>query len=284
MPSLFDFDAKADEYAVMGNPISHSKSPLIHQAFAQQTKQLIHYTAIQVDLGGLAQAVGNFFANKGKGLNITVPFKRDALAVADTSSDRAGLAGAANTLLIDEQGRLVADNTDGFGLIRDLIDNHHRVIKDQSVLLVGAGGAARGVILPLLNEKPAQLTIVNRTPAKAQQLAEDFAKFGPVEGFGFDNLSNHGFDIVINATSASLQGKLPPLASTIFAPQALSYDMMYGAEDTIFQQWSSQHGASQCLDGLGMLVEQAAASFFLWRNIQPETTEVIKQIRKSLSQ
>jgi shikimate dehydrogenase len=283
MSSLFDFDAKADEYAVMGNPISHSKSPLIHQAFAQQTKQLVHYTAIHVDLGGFAQAVGNFFANKGKGLNITVPFKHDALEIADTSSDAAGLAGAANTLLINEQGILVADNTDGIGLVRDLTNNHNRIIKGQSILLIGAGGAARGVILPLLNEKPTQLTIVNRTPAKAQQLVDIFSKFGPVKGIDFDNLSNLDFDIVINATSASLQGKLPPLETTIFAPQSLSYDMMYGAQDTIFQSWSSQHGASDCLDGLGMLVEQAAASFYLWRNVRPETTDVIKQIRETLS-
>lgn len=282
MSSLFDFDKEPDAYAVIGNPISHSKSPQIHMAFAKQTGQRIVYTAIQVDPGGFDQAVGNFFANNGKGLNITVPFKQEAWQLADELGLEAKQAGAVNTLFQNEEGILVGRNTDGIGLVRDMLHNHRVTIEKKRVLLVGAGGAARGVLQPLLDEQPTSLIIANRTPDRAHDLAEDFAQQGDVHGAGFDDLSDKQFDLIINATAASLQGEVPPLPDTICAGGCWVYDMMYSAEPTPFVTWGRQRGAIQSLDGLGMLVEQAAESFFYWRGIRPNTTPVIQLIRESL--
>jgi shikimate dehydrogenase len=280
--SLFDFDQKPDAYAVMGNPIAHSRSPQIHQAFAQQTGQRIVYSAIQVDPGGFAQAVGNFFANGGKGLNITVPFKREAWQLANELGAEARQAGAVNTLLLNAEGGLVGRNTDGIGLVRDLLQNHHATINDKRVLLVGAGGAARGVMQPLLAETPAHLVIANRTVERAHELAADFSPLGSVTGVGFDELGGQSFDLIINATAASLQGELPPLPQDCCAEGAWCYDMMYGAEATPFMLWAQQHGAGHAVDGLGMLVEQAAESFYLWRGVRPQTAAVIQGVRASL--
>lgn len=282
MSSLFDFDKPADAYAVMGNPISHSKSPQIHAAFAQQTGQKITYTATQVDPGGFEQAVGNFFAQGGKGLNVTVPFKREAWELAGELGPEAKQAGAVNTLLMNERGVLVGRNTDGVGLVRDILHNHHGTIAGKKILLVGAGGAARGVLQPLLSESPAQLVIVNRTVSRAQTLADDFSSLGDISAASFDELSGQTFDLIINATAASLQGEVPPLADECCAPTTWCYDMMYGAEPTPFVQWGTQHGVEKSLDGLGMLVEQAAESFFYWRGVRPETAPVIQQIRNDL--
>jgi shikimate dehydrogenase len=282
--SLFDFDQEADAYAVMGNPIAHSKSPQIHQAFAQQTRQRIVYTAIQVDPGGFAQAVGNFFANGGKGLNITVPFKREAWQLANELGEEAKQAGAVNTLLLNDAGGLVGRNTDGIGLVRDLLHNYTITLREQRLLLVGAGGAARGVLQPLLAEKPACLVIANRTPERAHELAADFAKLGDVSGAGFDDLAGQQFDLIINATAASLQGEVPPLPDDCCASGAWCYDMMYAAEPTPFMLWGQQHGAAHSVDGLGMLVEQAAESFYLWRGVRPQTAPVIEALRKELDQ
>lgn len=279
---MFDFEPGVDDYAVMGNPISHSKSPQIHHAFAEQTQQRIAYSAIQVDLGGFRQAVGNFFANGGKGLNITIPFKREAWDLVNKRSKRADAAGAVNTILTDDDQALYGDNTDGVGLVKDLIVNHKTTIKDRGILLVGAGGAARGVVMPLLTEQPAHLTIVNRTADKAYELADRFKLSGPVTGVNFDSIADKQYDLIINATSASLHGEVPPLPDSIFSENAMSYDMMYGAEETAFQRWSTRHGANICLDGLGMLVEQAAESFYLWRAVRPKTREVIELIRSEL--
>ncbi len=287
MSSLFDFDKAPDAYAVMGNPITHSRSPDIHAAFAKQTNQRLQYTAIQVDVGGFDQAVGNFFANGGKGLNVTVPFKQEAWQLADDLGPEAKQAGAVNTLLMNAEGQLLGRNTDGIGLVRDLLQNHgasiDNRITDKRVLLVGAGGAARGVIQPLLDEKPATLVIVNRTPDRAHNLAQDFAKQGDVSGVGFDDLGDQSFDLIINATAASLQGEVPPLPDTVCAEDCWCYDMMYSAEPTPFVIWGQQHGAIKSVDGLGMLVEQAAESFFLWRGVLPETTSVIQSIRDALN-
>lgn len=278
---LFDFGKKVDDYAVMGNPISHSKSPSIHTLFAEQTGQSILYTAIHVDPGGFNQAVGNFAAAGGKGLNITVPFKQEAWALANTRSERAERAGAVNTLKI-EQGQLFGDNTDGVGLVNDLTINHNIELKNKNILLMGAGGAARGVLIPLLKQNPRSLFVANRTPDKAKDLAEDFSDAGNVQGGGYEHLPDKKFDVVINATAASLQGDLPPLPDTLLNDNASCYDMMYAATPTPFMQWATRHKAAKVLDGLGMLVEQAAESFYLWRGVKPETKAVIEDLRKEL--
>jgi len=279
--SLFDFDKAPDTYAVMGNPIKHSRSPQIHAAFAKQTNQRIEYTAIQVDLGGFDQAVGNFFAHGGKGLNVTVPFKQEAWALVDELSPEAKRAGAVNTLLMNSEGKLLGRNTDGIGLVRDLLQNHGTSIENKRVLLVGAGGAARGVLQPLLEKKPSTLVIVNRTPARAHDLAEAFSELGDVTGTGFDDLADQTFDLIINATAASLHGETPPLPGTVCANNCWCYDMMYSAEPTPFVLWGEKQGANKSVDGLGMLVEQAAESFFHWRGIRPDTAPVIQLIRQS---
>lgn len=282
MSSLFDFTPKPDPYAVMGNPIAHSKSPQIHHAFAQQTQQNIIYEAILVDVGGLEQAIGNFVANGGKGLNITVPFKRDAWKFVNERSEKAQLAGAVNTIVVREDNSLYGDNTDGIGLARDLTQNHATTLQGKRLLLIGAGGAARGVLGPLLGEQPQQLLVANRTPANAQELAQQFSHLGNISGCGFNGLETQTFDIIINATSASLHGELPPLPTSVINETSICYDMMYAAEDTVFMQWAKKHGAQKSIDGLGMLVEQAAESFFIWRGVRPNTTAVIELIRQGL--
>ncbi len=285
MGDPFDFDAKPDAYAVMGNPIAHSKSPQIHAAFARQTGQRIEYTAIQVDPGGFEQAVGNFFANGGMGLNVTVPFKQEAWKLVHEHGPEAERAGAVNTLLQDSPGHYIGRNTDGIGLVRDILQNHHGKIEGQRVLLVGAGGAARGVLQPLLAEKPRRLVIANRSPDRAVVLAHDFADIhadSPLHGGGFPELAGENFDLIINASAASLHGEVPPLPEHCLAEGGWCYDMMYGNEPTPFVRWGLEHGASVSLDGLGMLVEQAAESFYLWRGVRPDTAPVIAAVRASL--
>lgn len=282
--SLLDFDSEPDQYAVMGNPIAHSRSPQIHTLFAEQTGQRMEYSAILVDRGGFAQAVGNFQAAGGRGLNVTVPFKQEAWQLVDARSARAERAGAVNTILFEDNGSLFGENTDGVGLVTDLMHNHGVSLKGARVLLLGAGGAVRGVLGPLLAECPARLVIANRTVSRAEELAGLFAELGPVTGCGFDALAGQQFEAVINGTAASLQGELPPLPAGILAPGAVCYDMMYGAEPTAFMVWATDQGAGQSLDGLGMLVEQAAEAFALWRGVRPQTAAVIAAIRSSLSE
>jgi len=267
-----------DYYAVMGNPIAHSKSPFIHTAFARQTGQLMRYEALLVGLSEFTQAVDDFQARGGKGLNITVPFKPMAWQLADFRSERAERAGAVNTLWFDEQGRRQGDNTDGIGLVRDLSHNHGYRMENQRVLILGAGGAVRGILEPLLQENPAQCVIANRTLAKAQELAHWF----PLTTVSYDDLIHHTFDLIINGTSASLQGERLPLPAGLLAPGGWCYDMMYAAHPTSFMQWGLAQGAAQVLDGLGMLVEQAAEAFYLWRGIKPDTLPVIQQLRTQL--
>ncbi|WP_455211168.1 shikimate dehydrogenase [Kaarinaea lacus] len=284
MSSLFDFEKNPDAYAVMGNPVAHSKSPKIHQLFAQQTQQRITYEAILVDVGGFEQAVGNFVATGGKGLNITVPFKQEAWKLVDKRSQRAQLAGAVNTIIVNEDRILTGDNTDGVGLVRDLIQNHRITVQAKTVLLVGAGGAARGVLEPLLQENPELVLIANRTPDRAHELAKQFSKSGNVKGCAFTALAqpSQAFDLIINATSASLHSEIPAIPASVISQQSFCYDMMYGAKPTAFMRWVTQQGAAQSVDGLGMLVEQAAESFYLWRGVRPHTTEVINALRQSL--
>ncbi|MFD2112271.1 shikimate dehydrogenase [Thiorhodococcus fuscus] len=270
-----------DRYAVIGNPIAHSKSPAIHAAFAEQTGQDIHYGRLLGALDDFAGDARRFFGEGGRGLNVTVPFKEQAWELADARSPRAELAGAVNTLIRIGDSGIRGDNTDGVGLIRDLTANHGFDFRDTSVLLLGAGGASRGVLLPLLESGLGRLLIANRTAAKAQQLAELGATLGPVEGRGLDQLAGERFDLIINATSAGLSDAVPPIPDDCLATGGWTYDMLYGDAPTAFCRWGAEHGAKRALDGLGMLVEQAAESFFLWRGVRPETTNVIKGLRQT---
>ncbi len=273
-----------DRYMVVGNPIAHSKSPQIHTLFAQQTQQDILYTKLKVEHGTFPEVVANFREMGGKGLNITVPYKHEAWDLADERSSRAELAGAVNTIQIREDGSYFGENSDGIGLFRDLSDNNGVLIEDKKVLVLGAGGAVRGILEPLLAANPSQLTITNRTAERAEDLAELFAEYGNVDGGGFDELDGQHYDLVINGTSASLKGKMPPLPFDLLAEGATCYDMMYSAEPTPFMEWANEYGADKVLDGLGMLVEQAAESFEIWRGVRPQTAPVIQQLRDELNQ
>lgn len=270
-----------DQYAVMGNPIGHSKSPAIHAAFAAQTGESLEYCAQLVELDGFAEAVSQFFASSGKGLNITVPFKEQAWQLVDKHTERAALAGAVNTLYRDDQGLLWGDNTDGIGLVNDLQVNQACMLQGKRVLILGAGGAVKGILLPFLSQQPAEVVIANRTVSKARALAEQFAQYGTVESAEFESLQG-AFDVIVNGTSASLQGQLPPLPEQIVTDSTVCYDMMYGAELTAFNCWASELGAAKCIDGLGMLVEQAAEAFAVWRQVRPSTAQVIADMRAQL--
>lgn len=267
-----------DLYAVIGNPIAHSKSPLIHMEFARQTGQDISYTAILAPLDGFAETVREFVRRCGKGINVTVPFKQEAWKLTTELTERAAIAQAVNTLRFDN-GRIFGDNTDGAGLVRDIRENRGFAIRDSQVLLMGTGGAARGVLQPLLAQYPQSVTIANRTVEKALQLQQQFADFGNVKGCGYAELAGRQFDLVINATSSSLQDELPPLPPGIFTPQTLAYDMMYGRGPTPFLSFARHQGAGLMADGLGMLVEQAAESFYLWRGVRPATAPVIAMLK-----
>lgn len=272
-----------DLYAVFGNPINHSKSPVIHRQFAEQTGQDMHYTKQLVNEGEFEQAAQNFFAQGGKGLNITVPFKLNAFDFAQKRTPRAERAGAVNTLALLSDGTILGDNTDGIGMIHDM-HNLGWEIQGKRVLILGAGGAVRGILQPLLEENPARVTIANRTPSKAEELAKNFLDLGDIQAKSFEQLAGDNFDIVINGTSASLQGELPPLADNLLSASAGCYDMMYGAEPTIFLQWAKNHGATQVADGLGMLIGQAAEAFYLWRQIRPEVVPVITALRRQIAE
>jgi shikimate dehydrogenase len=271
-----------DRYAVVGNPVAHSKSPEIHAAFARQTRQDIDYSRLLAPPGGFRSVVETFRAAGGKGVNVTLPFKLEAYDLADDVSQRAKDAEAVNFLHFKD-GRLYADNTDGIGLMRDIVHNLGFPIAGKRVLLMGAGGAAQGVLTPLLEHEPSMLAIANRTDEKALRLAETFrrkpaAARSVLSGLRFDELVGHQFDLVINGTSASLQGDLPPLPAAAFAKGALAYDMMYGTAPTPFLAFAAALGAKTS-DGLGMLVEQAAESFLLWRGVRPDTAPVIALLR-----
>lgn len=271
-----------DHYGVFGNPIAHSKSPLIHRLFAAQTGQILSYEPLLAPLDDFAGFARAFFAN-GRGANVTVPFKEQALHLADQLTARAQRAGAVNTLMKLDDGRLLGDNTDGAGLVRDLTVNAGVSLGGKRILLLGAGGAVRGVLEPLLAERPAALVIANRTVAKAEQLAREFADLGPVMASGFDWL-DEPVDLIINGTSASLAGDVPPIAPSLIAPgHTLCYDMMYAKQATAFNAWAATHGAAATLDGLGMLVEQAAQAFTLWRGVRPQSAPVLAHLRALLN-
>ena len=267
-----------DRYAVVGNPIGHSKSPLIHSMFAQQTGEQLSYEALLAPLDDFAGALRTFL-QEGRGVNVTVPFKEQAWQLVDSRTPAAELAGAVNTIQRLDDGRLLGDNTDGKGLVRDIQHNAGFELAGKRILLVGAGGAARGVIQPLLEAQPAQLCVVNRTVEKAEQLARLFKDQGPISAAGFEWIEEP-VDLIINATSASLDGQLPPISPKLIYPgQTWCYDMMYASEATVFNRWAEQQGAARCLDGLGMLVEQAAEAFLLWRGVRPDTAPVLAALR-----
>jgi shikimate dehydrogenase len=267
-----------DRYAVFGHPISHSKSPRIHTLFAEQTGQSLVYTAEDVPPDSFATAVRNFFAESGKGLNCTVPLKELAYRSADQLSERARRSKAVNTLALQPDGTLFGDNTDGVGLVRDLTANLSLALAGRRILLLGAGGASRGILAPLLEQRPECLAIANRTAEKALQLAAEFADLGGVTGGGFADLAGSRFDLILNATAASLSGDLPDLPEGVLAPDGVCYDLAYGKEPTAFVRWGERQGASLSVDGIGMLVEQAAEAFCLWRGVHPDTRPVIEML------
>jgi shikimate dehydrogenase len=264
-----------DRYAVIGHPIAHSRSPQIHALFAQQTGQNMVYGALDVAPQDLAVKVREFFASGGRGLNVTVPHKEAVLALSASLTGRARTAGAANTLMQEATGGLLADNTDGTGLVRDLTHNLHISVRAQRVLLLGAGGAARGVLSPLLECMPLLLVIANRGVERALSLARAFGSLGPVRASGFAQLDGQCFDLIVNATAASQQAQLLPLPASVLGATTICYDLFYAGSDTRFIEWAREHGAAQAHMGLGMLIEQAAESFYIWRGVRPDTAPVL---------
>lgn len=270
-----------DLYAVVGNPIAHSKSPQIHRLFAEQLNQDISYDKALVEPGDFNRWVDDFFSRGGKGLNVTLPFKAEAFAYAGTKTDRAERAGASNTLSLNEDGSVVADNTDGFGLWADLTERLGWQIAEREILVLGAGGAVRGVLGPLLDAQPKKVVLANRTFSKAAELADAFRSFGRIEAAEMRDLGQWQFDLVINGTSAGVRGETPDIPTTLFKPGACSYDMFYAPSVTPFLKWSAPF-VDDMADGLGMLVAQAAESFRIWRGMRPDFIPVVEQIRNGI--
>jgi len=273
-----------DRYAVFGDPVAHSKSPEIHARFAEQTGEALVYDAVRVPRGRFEQALAEFRDGGGRGLNVTVPHKEAAWRATPVRTPRAERAGAVNTVWFEADGTPGGDNTDGVGLVRDLVVNHGLRLAGVRILLLGAGGAARGVLGPLLDALPAELVVANRTVARARALAGSLAGEGargaPVRGIGLDDLAAEGqFGLVVNATAAGLAGEVPPLPPAALSGQACCYDLVYGDAPTPFVAWARAHGVRLALDGLGMLVEQAAESFLRWRGKRPQTAPVIAALR-----
>ncbi|RYG85587.1 shikimate dehydrogenase [bacterium] len=271
-----------DRYAVIGHPVAHSRSPFIHERFAKQTSQSMSYARIEAGPAIFEKVVRHFFAQGGRGVNVTLPHKQTAAVLSDALTPRARVAGAVNTLALQPDGTLLGDNTDGPGLVRDLRVNLGIAIAGRRVLLLGAGGAARGVLAPLLGLQPAFLTLANRTPERARELAAAFATHGDCRGCGFEEVLDGPYDLVVNATSASLAGESLPLARGTVGTHSVCYDMAYGPDDTPFVRWAQAQGATRTAMGLGMLVEQAAESFHLWRGVRPDTASVLAALKVEL--
>ncbi len=267
-----------DRYAVIGNPIVQSKSPQIHGSFAKATKQDLEYGKIEGPLDGFEAAVKAFRDSGGRGMNVTAPFKLQAFAMADEKSERAQLAGAANALKFEADGRILAENFDGIGVTRDIVRNQRMPMAGKRVLVLGAGGATRGLLLPFLAEGPAELVIANRDAAKAAQVAQEVAAQGRVRGGSYADIGPGRFDIVVNATSASLRAELPPVSPEVFAVDGLAYELAYGKGLTPFLRLAQDAGVKRLADGVGMLVEQAAEGFLWWRGIRPDTSALIKEM------
>jgi shikimate dehydrogenase len=273
-----------DKYAVVGNPIKHSLSPQIHTRFASETGQSLEYLALELDSEHFEEQIRQLIVNGYKGVNVTVPFKEKAWAMADRLSPRAKDAGAVNTLIFQQDGQIAGDNTDGIGITRDMITNHKILIRHRRVLVLGAGGAVRGVLGPLLAQKPQQLTIANRTLDKAETLVEQFSDSyqdsTELNACSYQDLGRDKYDLIINGTSAGLNNEIPPLPDDILGINSICYDMMYNSrQPTAFVKWAQDRGALRAFDGLGMLVEQAAEAFFIWRGVRPETAQLIIDLR-----
>ena len=270
-----------DQYLVYGNPIAQSRSPDIHRIFAIKSEKHINYQKQLVEINGFSVAVNEFINQGGKGANVTAPFKGDALELSDVLSERASLAGAVNTLTFKD-GKVFGDNTDGEGLVQDLLMNGV-TLKDSRILILGAGGAVRGVLLPILAQNPSKITIANRTVSKAEELCKHFGD-ERLNSCSFDETQGQDFDLIVNATSASLSGDLPPTPASIITNNIVCYDMVYGKNETPFLKWAKAQGASKVIDGLGMLVGQAAVSFSVWHNVTPDVKPVIDFLRKAMEE
>lgn len=271
-----------DRYAVVGNPVAHSLSPQIHASFAQQTGQALSYQAIELPLNSFTAGIHDLQQQGFSGVNVTVPFKREAWELCNHKSRAAQDAGAVNTLTFLPDGDIGGNNTDGIGLVRDLVDNLEIVIDNSSILVLGAGGAVRGVLGPILAQSPASLTIANRTLERATELVRNFGEQGNLKAVAYDALGAEKFDLIINGTAAGLSNEIPPLPDTVMGNNATCYDMMYNINAvTAFVDWALSGGAKQAFDGIGMLVEQAAEAFALWRNVRPDTAEVIRSLGRS---
>lgn len=268
-----------DRYGVVGHPVSHSLSPFIHAMFARETGQAMSYRPFDVRPEDFEARVREFFADGGLGLNVTLPHKVAAGELADELSERAAHATSVNTLAFQD-GRLLGDNTDGAGLVRDLCDNLGVVITNRRLLIIGAGGATRGILAPLLGLEPTAVVIANRTPERAAALAAAFADLGVTQGLGFEDIAPEPFDLIVNATSASLSGDIPPIPAEAIGPDSVCYDLAYGRAASAFVQWAARLGCARAEQGLGMLVEQAAESFRLWRGVRPATTQVLAALRE----
>ena len=269
-----------DQYLVYGNPIKQSKSPIIHTAFAKETNQNLEYKIQFVELDAFEETVKQFIDAGGKGANVTAPFKEEAMAMCDELSEHAKFSGAVNTLTF-ENGKIYGDTTDGVGLVNDLLSQNVK-LENRRILLLGAGGASKGVVLPLLNENPKSLTIANRTVSKAEVIAQQYTN-KPINALSFDEVNEQTFDIIINATSAGLSGNGVPISEKLITENTVCYDMTYGKELTPFLKMAEQHNAKQIIDGLGMLVGQAAESFYIWRKVYPETGTVLNTLRVELN-
>lgn len=277
---MSDDNDNINRYAVIGNPVGHSLSPTIHRAFAEQFNISLSYEAIEIPRDDLVAGLHGLQQLGYKGLNVTVPFKLEAASLCDRKSPRAEDAGAVNTIIFLGNGDIAGDNTDGVGLTRDLVNNHRALIKRRKILLLGAGGAVRGVLPSLLALSPENLTLANRTIEKAEQLADDFKDIGEVVTSTYDDLGREKFDLIINGTSAGLNQEVPPVPDQVLGVNSICYDMMYNVHQaTAFVEWAQNRGASRAIDGLGMLVEQAAESFYIWHRTRVDTTGVIASLR-----
>jgi shikimate dehydrogenase len=269
-----------DRYGVVGHPVAHSWSPFIHGLFSRETGQSLTYRLYDFTPEEFHERVRDFFKQGGRGLNITLPHKIAAVDVADDLTARAAHAAAVNTFAVRNDGTILGDNTDGTGLVRDLCDNQGIVITHRRILIIGAGGASRGVLAPLLALSPTEIVIANRTSERAETLAKSFEKLGATRGVGFRYISGGAFDLIINATSASLSGDIPAVPTSVIGPETVCYDMAYGKSDTPFVRWALKLGCTRALQGWGMLVEQAAESFRVWRGVRPATAPVLAALKE----
>lgn len=281
MSNSINLDSSILNYAVFGNPINHSKSPQIHSLFAEQTGISLSYQAIEVPADNFNNYVKRFAEKNGKGLNITVPFKGDAFSLCNTLTERAKKSASVNTIWFDDKKGIHGDTTDGKGLLNDLTVNYSLDLKNKSILILGAGGSVRAILEPLCEQKPKNIVIANRTVSKAEELVQLFSDNTDIQAYSYDSLKQitGAFDLIINGTSLSLSGKLPDIPVTAINNKTSCYDLMYSDTDTVFMQWAKKQGALKVMDGLGMLVEQAAEAFLIWHGVKPETGSVIKALR-----